>query len=271
VWEPEETDRYLILKASVKSRGTHVLLGYRANAGGLDHVRWDEESAGFSRRQFEAKFWLCPGKLGPVQEYLLTNSHLIEGVLRQTKARRYETSPAWSEGVPFFLCGGGRMSTPIGGDQKNGTKWRCWRCSYHGRMVWCKGKLAPQRLHRVSVAHGLSYSKRTSGRLNGSRRFQTSFERVGHCGLHQPVHRQVDVGDRVSLTRRWQILRRLLPVVAEVSDRSETISSRPVRQVDFGPANWVAGDPTAVADRRGCDQPPLVSLPPFTPYHSNPL
>lgn len=167
VWEPEETDRYLILKASVKSRGTHVLLGYRANAGGLDHVRWDEESAGFSRRQFEAKFGLCPGKLGPVQEYFVDRFRIsLEQLLRQTKARRYETSPAWNEGVPFFLCGGGRnVDAYREATRRIGTKWRLLEMQLPWPDGLVHGELAPSDFHRVSVAHGLSYSQENIGEI----------------------------------------------------------------------------------------------------------
>jgi len=160
VWEPEETDCYSILEASVQSLGTHVLLGYRAHAGELKRIRWDETAAGLSMQEFESKFGLSRGKLKPVQEYFVNQFHIsLEKVVRETKMRRYETSPAWTEGLPFFLCGGGRdvdvYREAIGRVEAD-------RDLLEMQLPWpnglVPGKLLRRDFHRVSVAHGLSYS-----------------------------------------------------------------------------------------------------------------
>jgi hypothetical protein len=167
VWEPEETDCYSILEASVERLGTHVLLGYRAQAGELKHNRWDEAAVGLPIRVFESKFGLSQGKLQPLQEYFVDQVHIsLERLLRKTKARRYETSPAWKEGVPFFLCGGGRNVDVY---REAIRRVKADRLLFEMQLPWpdslVPGKLARQDFHRVSVAHGLSYSADNIGQI----------------------------------------------------------------------------------------------------------
>jgi len=167
VWEPDEADCYSILEASVENRGTHVLLGYRAKAGGLNRGRWEESDARLSMWEFESKFGLSRGKLKLVQEYFVEQFHLaLEKVLRQTKAQRYETSPAWKEGVPFFICGGGRNIDAYKDAIKRS---EAGRVLEEMQMPWPDGlepgKLLKRDFHRVSVAHGLSYSADNIGQI----------------------------------------------------------------------------------------------------------
>lgn len=167
VWEPNEEDCYSILDASVESRGTHVLLGYRASAGELEQTEWEEASARLPVRDFEFQFRLSNGKLDPVQRHFVEQFLLaLEKVLRNTKARRYGTSPAWQEGVPFFICGGGR---DVDAYREAIRKVQAERHMTEISLPWPEGlvpgKLQSQDFHRVSVAHGLSYAAENIGQI----------------------------------------------------------------------------------------------------------
>lgn len=167
VWEPEDSDCYSILEAAVKQLGTHILLGYRAQAGQIERRRWEDSDARLSISQFELKCGLSAGKLKLAQGSFIHEFHLaLEKVLRKTKAIRYETSPAWKAGVPFFFCGGGRTIDAYReaiAKSKQG-----WVLS-EMQMPWPDGlqpgKLQKHDFHRVSVAHGLSYSADNIGQI----------------------------------------------------------------------------------------------------------
>jgi hypothetical protein len=168
VSEPNEEDRYSILDASVESNGTHVLLGYRATAGELTGTDWKEESTRLRVRDFETRFGLSSGRLQPVQSYFVERFHIaIEKVLRSTKTRRYETSPAWKSGVPFFICGGGRE---VDAYREAITKVQTER-QFMEIQLPCPtdlvlGKLQRKDFHRISVAHGLSYAVENIGQID---------------------------------------------------------------------------------------------------------
>lgn len=167
VWEPEDSDCYSILEAAVKQLGTHILLGYRAQAGQIKRRRWEESDARLSISQFESKFGLSAGKLKLAQGSFIHEFHLaLEKVLRKTKATRYETSPAWKAGVPFFFCGGGRT---IDAYREAITKSKQGWVLSEMQMPWPDGlqpgKLQKHDFHRVSVAHGLSYSADNIGQI----------------------------------------------------------------------------------------------------------
>lgn len=167
VWEPEEADCYSVLEAAVDQLGTHVLLGYRAQAGEIKRGRWEESHARLSMSEFESNFGLSTGNLKSVQGFFVRQFHLVlEKVLRKTKAERYETSPAWKAGVPFFFCGGGRT---IDAYREAIAKSQEGRVLSEIQMPWPDGlqpgKLQRHDFHRVSVAHGLSYSADNIGQI----------------------------------------------------------------------------------------------------------
>jgi len=167
VWEPEDADCYSILEAEVKQLGTHILLGYRAQAGEIKRARWEESHARLSMSEFESNFGLNAGKLKSVQEFFVQQFHVaLEKVLRKTKSERYETSPAWKAGVPFFFCGGGRT---IDAYREAIAKSKEVRVLSEIEMPWPDGlqpgKLQKHDFHRVSVAHGLSYSADNIGQV----------------------------------------------------------------------------------------------------------
>jgi hypothetical protein len=167
VWEPEETDCYSILEASVEKLGTHMLLGHRARAGQLKRTTWEESVARLHMQQFESKFGLNSGTLRPAQEVFTDHLYFsIQRLLQTTKNHRYETSPTWKEGVPFFLSGGGRTVDIY--------REALLRVQSDRRLVemdlpmpeaLVAGKVARQEFHRVSVAHGLSYSADNLGQI----------------------------------------------------------------------------------------------------------
>jgi hypothetical protein len=167
VSEPEENDCYSILEASVENRGTHVLLSHRAAASGLGLSTWDEAAARLQMRQFESKYKLTEGTLRPVDCFFAHQLFLsIQRLLRATRSRRYETSPAWREAVPFFFSGGGRNVDVY--------REAIARIVPEERLLEMplplpeglkSGKLPRQDFHRVSVAHGLSYSADNLGKI----------------------------------------------------------------------------------------------------------
>jgi hypothetical protein len=167
VSEPAEGDCYSILEASVESRGTHVLLGYRAHAGELTNSRWDEAAAGLPFGEFESKFGLSRGKLRPAQEYFVNQFHIsLRKPLLHTKVRRYETSPAWREGIPFFLCGGGRnVDAYREAIMKTKADWNLVETQLPWPAGLVPGRLVREDFHRVAVAHGLSYSAVNIGEI----------------------------------------------------------------------------------------------------------
>jgi hypothetical protein len=167
VWEPDDEDCYSILDASVENRGTHVLLGYRADAGKINKKEWEETCARLRMGEFESTFGLTRGKLGPVQQHFVELFHFaLEKVLRKTKALRYETSPAWREGVPFFICGGGRE---VDAYRAAISTVQAARHLTEIDLPWpdglVAGKLHRRDFHRVSVAHGLSYAADNIGQI----------------------------------------------------------------------------------------------------------
>jgi len=167
VWESEGADCYSILEAAVEQLGTHVLLGYRAQAGEIKRGRWEESHARLSMSEFESKFGLSAGKLKSMQGFFVQQFHrVLDNVLRKTKSDRYEPSPAWKAGVPFFFCGGGKT---IDAYREAIAKCKEGRILSEIQMPWPDGlqpgKLKKHDFHRVSVAHGLSDSADNIGKI----------------------------------------------------------------------------------------------------------
>jgi hypothetical protein len=159
-WEPQEGDCYSILDASVESMGTHVLLGYRADASGLKLNRLDERLSRASVREFEAEFGLSEGKIGLAQRNFVDQIRwFLEKLLRRTRSTRYGTSPTWESGVPFFLSGGGNSVDAY--REAIEVVRRDW-CLEEIQLPWpeglVEGSLKLRDFHRISVAHGLSDS-----------------------------------------------------------------------------------------------------------------
>jgi len=131
-------------------------------------VTWDESNARLQRPEFEDKFSLRAGELRPVQQFFVDELRIsIQKVLGSTKARRYETSPNWSEGVPFVLSGGGRsIDAYRDALTKLRTDWHLEEIDLPLPNGLIKGTLSRADFHRVSVAHGLSYSKDNLGTID---------------------------------------------------------------------------------------------------------
>jgi hypothetical protein len=158
IGEEDESEINCILEPLVKKLGTHILLGYRAEAGRLDGRVWTDSTARMSRSAFESSFGLRPGSLNPVQEHFTDLLHLsIRRVLHTTKAVRYETSPKWSEGVPYFLSGGGRNVDAFReAIRKTTSERKMVELSLPVPENVVLGSVSNIDFHRMSVAHGLS-------------------------------------------------------------------------------------------------------------------
>jgi hypothetical protein len=168
VWEPEETDSYAILEASVDRRGTHILLGYRAQASGLYLPNWDEKTTRLQTSKFESTFALKAGSLQPLRQFFVDQLHRsLQKVLGETRTHRYETSPNWNEGVPFFLCGGGRnIDVYRDAITRAQTNWKLEEMDLPMPNGLANRTLSREDFHRVSVAHGLSYSADNLGKID---------------------------------------------------------------------------------------------------------
>jgi hypothetical protein len=160
IGEEDESEINCILEPIVKKLGTHILLAYRAQAGSLDGRTWTDAAARLNRGSFESSFGLRPGSLNAVQEHFSDLLHLsIRKVLHVTKSSRYETSPRWVEGVPFFLSGGGRNVDAFReAIRKTVSERNMVELSLPVPENVVLGKVAAGDFHRLSVAHGLSSS-----------------------------------------------------------------------------------------------------------------
>lgn len=160
IGEEDESEINCILEPIVKKLGTHILLAYRAQAGCLDGRTWTDATARLDRGLFESSFGLRPGSLNAVQEHFSDMLHLsIRKVLHLTKSSRYETSPRWVEGVPFFLSGGGRNVDAFReAIRKTVSERKMVELSLPVPENVVLGKVAARDFHRLSVAHGLSSS-----------------------------------------------------------------------------------------------------------------
>ncbi|HWG20737.1 MAG TPA: hypothetical protein VG225_09415 [Terracidiphilus sp.] len=148
-----------ILDALVKNHGTHVLLGFRALAGSLTKSTWEDSATRYNRIEFESAFALRSGCLRQVQDDFADQLHRsIRRIFHDTKSHRYPNSPAWTEGIPFFLTGGG--------GQIDAYRDVVRRCAKDRTMIELAlpipqdvelGRMVPEQFHRVSVAHGLSF------------------------------------------------------------------------------------------------------------------
>jgi hypothetical protein len=149
-----------ILEPLVMTHGTHVLLGYRAEASALVREEWDDSASRLNGRDFEHSYGLAAGSLDPVQEYFSEMLYLsIRKILHRTKSFRYETSPAWTHGLPYFLAGGGRTVDVFrSAIQRTGSDRVLLELSLPVPEDVVLGRMKPDEFHRLSVAHGLSYS-----------------------------------------------------------------------------------------------------------------
>lgn len=153
-----------IFASRVEHLGCHYAIR-RALAGSI--VR-EIEDTGFDTVRIAAAAKLAPAEL---QQRLNTVGaevrEAIAGVLADTKTRRYRGSPAWSEGLPVLLCGGGREVGLYQAALKSIAK-----SGYTIRQL-CLNR--PARLHapalseadfqRLSVAYGLSYPLLNLGKV----------------------------------------------------------------------------------------------------------
>jgi hypothetical protein len=158
IGEENESEINCILEPLVKKLGTHILLGYRAQAAALKDLTWTDTIARMNQAPFEGTFCLFPGSLNSVQEYFCDLLHgSIRKVLHETKMVRYETSPRWEQGVPYFLTGGGRdvdaFQTAL---LKTAAGRKMIEMSLPVPENVLLGKLLARDFHRLSVAHGLS-------------------------------------------------------------------------------------------------------------------
>jgi hypothetical protein len=159
IGEDSDSEINCILEPLVKKSGTHILLAYRAQAGALLNRKWEDSATRLDQRKFESTFGLKIGVLDGVQDQFAEMLHLsIRRVLHLTKSNRYETSPAWVQGVPYFFSGGGRNVDSYREAIRRSKKERnLIEMSLPTPEGIVLGKMGAVDFHRLSVAHGLSY------------------------------------------------------------------------------------------------------------------
>lgn len=163
----EGDNRYLIHKASVVLLGTHILLAYRAEASQVVRKSWEESFASLDARRFESQLSVPSGRLDPVQEFITDKLFgTIRKLIAETKTYRYETSPAWTEGMPCLLSGGGKdVDIYRGVLSLARTQWPLLEMRLRVPESFASGAIGESDFQRVSVAHGLSYAADNLGQI----------------------------------------------------------------------------------------------------------
>jgi hypothetical protein len=162
-----EDDCFLIHRSSIVRHGTHILLGYRADAGGLSQTEWDEEFARLGGRDFEIRSGLASLSLDPVDDHFSERLFLVvRKLVTETKQFRYQTSPVWKSGLPFLLCGGGKdLDVYKKSMNQVRSQWPLLEMKLALPESFVATAVGASEFHRVSVAHGLSFSADNLGQI----------------------------------------------------------------------------------------------------------
>jgi hypothetical protein len=99
-------------------------------------------------------------------------SRVFSAVVAETRKKRNPNSPAWEEGLPVFLCGGGSYM-PIYAEAAVEAQRRLARMNVAGLNIVELPKpvnleatrLLPEHYHRLGVAYGLSFSRLDMGEI----------------------------------------------------------------------------------------------------------
>jgi len=163
----EEDDCFLIHKSSIVRHGTHILLGYRAEESGLGQRVWDEEFARLGSRDFESRSGLAPLSLDAVDDHFSERLFLLmRQLISDTKRIRYQTSPVWESGLPFLLCGGGKdIDVYRKAMMQVRSQWSLLEMRLSLPESFVATEVGASEFHRVSVAHGLSFSADNLGQI----------------------------------------------------------------------------------------------------------
>jgi hypothetical protein len=161
----DESELNAIMYSLVENAGTHALLQTRIAAGGLSssEIVWTDTDTQFSRAEFEEHHRLRRGCLAsPQYQFTELLGFRIRKVLSETKRTRYASSANWGE-LPCFITGGGRRVDAYG---------KAPAIAIENLMVTLSpmplplppkdslelGTMPPDNFHRLSVAHGLSFT-----------------------------------------------------------------------------------------------------------------
>jgi hypothetical protein len=163
----EEDDCFLIHKSSIVRNGTHILLGYRAEESGLGQTIWDEEFARLGSRDLEKRSGLAPLSLTPIDDHFSERLFLLmRKLISETKRIRYQTSPVWESGLPFLLCGGGKdIDVYRNAMTQVRSQWSLLEMRLSLPESFVATGVGASEFHRVSVAHGLSFSAENLGQI----------------------------------------------------------------------------------------------------------
>jgi hypothetical protein len=162
-----QDNAFLIHKSSIEPLGTHILLGYRVEASRSLETLWDDEFAGLSTSSFEAKAKLRRGCLVDVDAAVSEKLFLkMRWLISQTKQHRYQTAPVWKDGLPFLLCGGGRnMDVYRDAIKQVTSQWKLQELQLKPPASLVARGIGAADFHRVSVAHGLSFTADNLGQI----------------------------------------------------------------------------------------------------------
>ena len=157
----QEEDIFPIFAKGVQPLGVSYLLRRRYEKLGIE-IDIDPTQNAQDNESFAKSYSLTLDRLNEIDEVFCKNFFkLVGGLLHDVKKVRYPTSPRWQEGIPCFLCGGGRDIRTYR-DELN--KFQDSRCSL--RIVFHElpfpndldlEELIKDNIYRLLVAYGLSY------------------------------------------------------------------------------------------------------------------
>jgi hypothetical protein len=90
----------------------------------------------------------------------------VRKLVAETKQFRYQTSPVWKSGLPFLLCGGGKdLDVYKNSMNQVRSQWPLLEMRLALPESFVATAVGASEFHRVSVAHGLSFSADNLGQI----------------------------------------------------------------------------------------------------------
>jgi hypothetical protein len=164
----EDNDRYPIFSSAVEPMGTHFLMSARL-AGAQAGQSWDDVAAIPSAEELSKVSGIPQSRIELAdRDFLERTKGVIAQVIRETRQRRSPLAPAWEDGLPFFLTGGGAYCEVY----RHAIDRACQELRVRAQhtpfphLDAVRGnRLGDDNLHRMSVAFGLTYDKDLIGRI----------------------------------------------------------------------------------------------------------
>jgi len=164
----EDNDRYPIFSSAVEPLGTHFLMSARLSGAQAGHS-WDDVAAIPSAEELSKVSGTAQNSIELAdRDFLERTKGVIAQVIRETRQRRSPLAPAWEDGLPFFLTGGGAYCEVY----RRAVDRACQELRVPAQYTpfphfdAVRGnRLGDDNLHRMSVAFGLTYDRDLIGRI----------------------------------------------------------------------------------------------------------